>query len=338
LNPFCLWVRFRECAVLSKDVSNEVRSEKEKIVRRIIRNFLIDNRDEALKGLAAVSDVDVQPIYEETERIVNANKNHDSINMLPVIVSCPKCNTAFFLDSEIEEEFVETQGKVFGSFACPNCNALSKYDFTEGKIVGTMERSLSENMFLDFNVNKLRKRIEELLTPLYNEVIKFGESKHSVIAILMGDKCSVILRHMARKRSDEEKWETKWNSRFKADINNAYVCTLNGEINFDSERDSKIGPIMFSKSLKLEKSHVLPKGDLDIFADSLANKFSEVEKEAALNILNLLGQAPLVLEWMRPLKRAIAFEPSEDMIPFVSELEEKIKKRKEKKEKEPERI
>jgi hypothetical protein len=322
----------------AKDVSNEVKSEREKIVRRIIRNFLIDNRDEALKGLAAVTDVDVQPIYEETERIVSANKNRDSINVSPVIVSCPKCGTAFFLDSEIEEEFVETEGKVFGSFACPNCNALSKYDFTEGKIVASMERSLSENTFLGFNVNRLRKKIEELLTPLYSEVIKFGESKHSVIAIPMGDKCRIILRHAAKKRSDEEKWETNWISRFKADIDNAYVCTLNGEINFDSKRDSKIGPIMFSKSLTLEKSYVLPKEDFETLANFLANMFSEVNKEAASNILNLLEQAPLVLEWMRPLKRIIAFAPSEDMVPFVSELEKKIKDRKDKKEKEPERI
>jgi hypothetical protein len=320
----------------AKDVSNEVMSEREKIVRRIIRNFLIDNWDEALKGLAAVTDVDVQPIYEEIERIVSANKNRDSINVSPVIVSCPKCNTAFFLDSEIEEEFVETEGKVFGSFACPNCNALSKYDFTEGKIVGTTERSLSEYTFLGINVNKLRKRIEELLTPLYNEVIKFGESRHSVIAIPMGDKCRIILRQVAKKKSDEEKWETNWISRLKADINNAYVCALNGEINFDSKRDTKIGPITFSKSLTLTKSYVLPKGDLEVVADSLANTFSEVNKEAALNILDLLGQAPLVLEWMRPLKRVIP-EPSEEMIPFASELEKKIKERREKKEK-PERI
>lgn len=233
---------------------------------------------------------------------------------------------------------MKPKGGVFGSFACPNCNALSKYDFTEGKIVGTMNRSLSENTFLGFKVKDFRKRVEELLTPLYSEVIKFGESRHSVIAIPMGDKCRIILRHAAKKRSDEEKWETTWNGRFKADINNAYVCTLNGEIHFDSKRDTKIGPIMFSKSLTLEKSYVLQKGDLETVAGSLANTFSEVNKEAVLNIIGLLGQAPLVLEWMRPLKRVVPFEPSEDMVPFVSELEKKIKERKDKKEREPERI
>jgi hypothetical protein len=323
---------------LSKEVSNEIKGEREKIVRRIIRNFLIGNLNEALKDLATVSEVDVQPIYDGTKRIVNAHKIRESINRLPVIVSCPKCHNVFFLDSNIEEEFVETEEKVLGSFACPNCNALSEYDFTEGKIVGTMERSLSEFTFLDFNVNKLRKRIEELLTPLYNEVIKFGESKHSVVAIPMDDKCRIILRHSAKKRSDEEKWETNWKGRFKADISTAYVCTLNGEINFDSERDSKIGPITLSKSLTLEKSYALPKEDLENFANSLANIFSEANKEATLNILGLLEEAPLVLEWMRPLKRLVAFQPSGDMIPFVSELEKKIKERKEKKEKEPERI
>lgn len=323
---------------MSKDISNEVRKEREINVRRIIRNFLIGNRDEALKSLAVASEVDVQSIYEKTERIVDAHKSHDSVNKLPVIVSCPKCNTVFFLDSDIEEEIVETEDKVFGSFACPNCNALSKYDFTEKKIVDTMERSLPESTFLDLNVNKLRKRVEEHLTPFYNDVVKFGESKHSVIAISLNDKCRIIQRHVAKKRSEEEKWETKWSSRLKADINNAYICTLNGEINFDSERDSKIGPITFSKSLTLEKSYVLPKGGLENFADSLANIFSEVIKEAVLNILGLLEQAPLVLEWMRPLKRLVGFEPSGDKIPFVSELEKKIKERKEKKEKEPERI
>lgn len=323
---------------MSRDVSNEVRSKREKNIQEIIKNFLIGNRDEALKALAAVSDVDVKRIYEETERVVNAHKTHESINKLPVIVSCPKCNTVFFLDSDMEEEFVETEGKVFGSFACPNCNALSKYDFTEGKIVGTMERSLSENMFLDFNVNMLRKRVEELLIPLYGEVIKFGESKHSVITIPMSDKYRVILRHAAKKRSDEEKWETKWSSRFKADINNAYVCNLRGEINFDSKRDSVSGPILFSKSLTFEKSYVLPKENLENFANALANIFSEATKEAVLNVLGLLEQAPLVLEWMRPLKRLAAFEPSAEKIPFVSELERKIKERKEKKERKPERI
>ncbi|MFB0563194.1 MAG: hypothetical protein ACETWM_18490 [Candidatus Lokiarchaeia archaeon] len=324
--------------VRAKEVSDQVRREREKNVRRIIRNLLIGDVDEVLKGLTSVTEVDVQPIFEETEKIVNAQKNHDSIDKSPVILSCPKCNTVFFLDSEIEEESVETEGQVFGSFACPNCNALSKYEFTERKIVGTLERDLPENTCLGFKANELRKRVEELLTPLFNEVIRFGESRHSVIAICLIDRCRIILRHIAKKKSDEEKWETEWNSRLKAEINSAYVCTINGEINFHSKRESKIGPITFSLPIRLEKSYVLAKGDLDSFAGSLANTFSEINKETTVNVLSLLEQAPLVLEWMRPLRRVMAFEPSETFAPFVSELEEKIKERKEKKEKEPERI
>ncbi|MEM3587250.1 MAG: hypothetical protein QXO71_08025 [Candidatus Jordarchaeaceae archaeon] len=323
---------------MSKEVSSEIRKERERNVRKVIRNFLVDNIDEALKGLAAISDLDVRPIYEEMDRIVRAHKGHDSINMLPVIVNCPRCIKDFFLDSDIEEEFVEGEGSIFGSFACPNCNALTRYDFIEKKIVSSTGRNLPDNTFLDFKVNMLRKRVEELLTPFFNEIIKFGESKHSVIAIPVGDKCRIVLRHAAKKRSEEEKWETKWHGRFKVEISNTNVCTLNGEIKFDSERDSKIGSMTFSKSLKLEKSHILPKGDLELFANALANILSEASKEAILSILGLLEEAPLVLEWMRPLKRLAAFEPSGEAIPFVSELEKKIKERKEKKEREPERI
>ncbi len=322
----------------TKEVSGEVRRERENAVRRIIRNLLINNVDEVLKGLTSVTEVDVRPIFEETEKIVNGHKNHDSIDKLPVLLNCPKCNTGFFLDSEIEEELVETEGPVVGSFACPNCNALSKYDFTEEKIVGSVGRDLPENTCLGFKAGELRKRIEELLTPLYNEVIKFGESKHSVIAIPLPDKCRIILRHVAKKKSDEEKWETELNVRLKAEINDANVCSIKGEISFQSKRDSKMGPITFNSPLKLETSHILPKGDLDTVAGSLANIFSELSKEATVHVLSLLEQAPLVLEWMRPLKRVMAFQPSEEFIPLVSELEEKIKERREKKEKEQLRI
>ncbi len=322
----------------AKEVSDEVRREREKTVRRIVRNLLINNVDEVLKGLKSVTEVDVQPIFEEAEKIVKAHKIHDSIDKSPVFLSCPKCGMEFFMDSEIGEEFIETEGQVFSSFACPNCNALSKYEFTEGKIVGTLERDSPEDTCLGFKVSELRKRTEELLTPLYNEIIKFGETRHSVITIPMTDKCRIILRHVAKKKSDEEKWETEWNSRLKAEINNANVCTINGEINFQSKRESKIGPITFNLPLRIEKSYVLPKDDLDTFAGSLANIFSEITKEATVHVLSLLEQAPLVLEWMRPLKRVMAFESSGDLIPLVSELEEKIKERREKKEREPERI
>ncbi len=317
----------------AKEVSEEARKEREKNFRRIIKNLLIDNRDEVLQGLKSITDLDIQSIYEETKKLVSAYKNHDSIDRFPVIVSCPKCSTDFFLDSELEEEFVELEGRVFGAFGCPNCNALSKYEFYEGKFVSALDRGLPEKTFLGFKVNELRKRVEELLKPLYNEVIKFGESKHSVLAIPMVDKCRMILRHIAKKRSDEEKWETKWNCRFKADINTTYICSLTGEINFESKRESKTGPITFSMPLKLEKSYALPKGDIETLAHTLANIFSEAGKEATLQVLSLLEHASLVLEWMRPLKRVMAFETSEEMVPLVSELEQKIKERKEKKEK-----
>ncbi|MGQ9721996.1 MAG: hypothetical protein ACUVXA_11815 [Candidatus Jordarchaeum sp.] len=322
----------------AKEVAGEVRREREKTVRRIVRNLLINNVDEVLKGLISLTDLDVQQIFVETEKIVNAYKGHDSIDKLPVIIRCSKCSTEFFLDSEIEEELVETERQVFGSFACPNCNALSKYEFTQGKVVGTMERGLPENKCLGFKSSDLRKRVEELLTPLFNEVVKFGETRHSIMAIPLVDKCRIILRHIAKKKSDEEKWETEWNSRLKAEINTANVCNIKGEINFQSKRESAIGPITYGLPLRIEKSHVLSREDLDTFAGSLANIFSEINKEATLNVLSLLEQAPLVLEWMRPLKRVMAFAPSEEMAPLVSELEEKIKERKEKKEKEPLRI
>jgi len=322
----------------AKGVSDEVRCEREKTVKRIVRNLLVNNVDEVLKGLTEIAGFDVQPVYVEVDKLVGAHKRHDLIDVSPVIVNCAKCNSEFFLDSEIEEELVETDGKVYGSFACPNCYALCKYEFTEGKVVGALERDLPEDTFLGFRVSELRRRVEELLTPLYEEVIKFGESKHSVLAVLIADKCRMILRHAARKSSDEEKWETEWISRLRAEIDRGYVCNLSGEIGFKSRRESKIGPITFSLPLRLEKSFILPKGDLDTFAEALANMFSDVSREATVNVLGLLEQAPLVLEWMRPLKRVMAFEPSGESIPFVSELEEKIRERREKERREPERI